>query len=484
MTVVVAFVVLAWVVLAIRRGKYGRILLATRDSQAACATLGFSTTLTRIAVFSASAGLAGVAGVLFAGMQTHVGTLDFYFFKSLPLLLFAIVFGSRRSPACWPAAWSTVLPPVPITPRQPDEHRLHRAVHRDPAAGQQPERPGRPAFERGRRLRLLRAAGPRGPGGLPASAVSGAWRLPLALLEIEDVLVRFGGVVAVNGATFEVPESSRHRPDGPQRRRQDDAVQRHHRAAGADQRAGALRRPATSPRCTPGSAPLAGIGRTFQRLEVFGSLSVATTSRWPPRCAASSTPGGPRRAARPGRPARLRQRHRRLRADRHRPAHRARPGAGRATRGCCCSTSRRAGSARPRPRTSRVLVRSLAEDDGPLGPHRRARRRARPRPVLHDPRARLRHHHRQRDAGADPVRPAGPGRLPRRRRGRRTPSRRSALTTATVTPESRRRQRPRRHRPHRRLRPHRGAARCHASRSRAAASSLCSAPTVPARPPR
>jgi branched-chain amino acid transport system permease protein len=93
MAVVVAFVVMGWVVLTIRRGKYGRILLATRDSQAACATLGFSTTMTRIAVFAMSAGLAGVGGVFFAGMRHTVGTLDFYYFKNLPLLLFATVFG-------------------------------------------------------------------------------------------------------------------------------------------------------------------------------------------------------------------------------------------------------------------------------------------------------------------------------------------------------------------------------------------------------
>jgi branched-chain amino acid transport system permease protein len=93
MAVVVAFVVMGWIVLAIRRGKYGRILLATRDSQAACATLGFSTTMTRVAVFAVSAGLAGVAGVLFAGMRSTVGTLDFFFFQNLPLLLFATVFG-------------------------------------------------------------------------------------------------------------------------------------------------------------------------------------------------------------------------------------------------------------------------------------------------------------------------------------------------------------------------------------------------------
>jgi branched-chain amino acid transport system permease protein len=93
MAVIVMFVVTALVVLSIRRGKYGRILLATRDSQAACATLGFSTTATRVAVFAMSAGLAGVAGVMYGGMRGTITTYDFLFFKSLPLLLFATVLG-------------------------------------------------------------------------------------------------------------------------------------------------------------------------------------------------------------------------------------------------------------------------------------------------------------------------------------------------------------------------------------------------------
>jgi branched-chain amino acid transport system permease protein len=93
MAVAVTFVLTAMVVLAIRRGKYGRFLLASRDSQAACATLGFSTTTVRVLVFGVSAGLAGVAGVLYTGMRVSVGSEDFTFFKSLPLLLFAAVAG-------------------------------------------------------------------------------------------------------------------------------------------------------------------------------------------------------------------------------------------------------------------------------------------------------------------------------------------------------------------------------------------------------
>ena len=93
LVVAAAFVVMSVVVLSIRRGKYGRILLATRDSEAACATLGFNTRAVRVLVFGVSAGLAGVAGAFYAGMHVSISTQDFFFFKSLPLLLFAVVGG-------------------------------------------------------------------------------------------------------------------------------------------------------------------------------------------------------------------------------------------------------------------------------------------------------------------------------------------------------------------------------------------------------
>lgn len=91
--VAVAFVAMALVVLRVRRSRFGRFLLAIRDSQMACGTLGLSITLTRVRVFMISAGLAGVAGAFFGGMRVSVGASDFTMFASLPLLLFAVVGG-------------------------------------------------------------------------------------------------------------------------------------------------------------------------------------------------------------------------------------------------------------------------------------------------------------------------------------------------------------------------------------------------------
>jgi branched-chain amino acid transport system ATP-binding protein len=100
----------------------------------------------------------------------------------------------------------------------------------------------------------------------------------LALLEVEDVHVRFGGVVAVNGASFDVPEHSvigLMGPNGAGKTTVFNVI-----TGLQTPTAGAVRfdgRDIT--KLHPRQRALAGIGRTFQRLEVFGSLSVADNIR-------------------------------------------------------------------------------------------------------------------------------------------------------------------------------------------------------------
>jgi len=83
----------AVLVLALRRGRLGRMLIALRDSQAACATLGLDMRWFRVGLFAASAGIAGLAGSLYAGLRGTVGSADFTFDKSLLVLLVAVVWG-------------------------------------------------------------------------------------------------------------------------------------------------------------------------------------------------------------------------------------------------------------------------------------------------------------------------------------------------------------------------------------------------------
>ena len=100
----------------------------------------------------------------------------------------------------------------------------------------------------------------------------------MALLEVEDVHVRFGGVVAVNGASLDVPESSvigLMGPNGAGKTTLFNVI-----TGLQAPTSGAVRfdgRDIT--KLHPRLRALAGIGRTFQRLEVFGSLSVADNIR-------------------------------------------------------------------------------------------------------------------------------------------------------------------------------------------------------------
>jgi branched-chain amino acid transport system permease protein len=89
----VIFVGVSFLVLAVRRGRYGRQLAALNDSPAACATLGVNINVTKLAVFAGSAGLAGFAGALFGGLRGQVGPNDFAALASLTLLLMLRVGG-------------------------------------------------------------------------------------------------------------------------------------------------------------------------------------------------------------------------------------------------------------------------------------------------------------------------------------------------------------------------------------------------------
>ncbi len=91
-------------VLALRRGVFGRRLLALNDSPAACATVGLNVRRTRLAVFALSAGLAGLGGALYGGLQGPVSADDFQVLVSLISCCSSSSGGCARRPErCSPA---------------------------------------------------------------------------------------------------------------------------------------------------------------------------------------------------------------------------------------------------------------------------------------------------------------------------------------------------------------------------------------------
>jgi branched-chain amino acid transport system permease protein len=89
----IVFVLVAIGVLALRRGPFGRVLIAMRDSPAACGTLGLNQRWFRVGLFGMSAAIAGLAGGLLAGLRQTVDALGFQAFEGLLLLLLAVVCG-------------------------------------------------------------------------------------------------------------------------------------------------------------------------------------------------------------------------------------------------------------------------------------------------------------------------------------------------------------------------------------------------------
>jgi branched-chain amino acid transport system permease protein len=80
---------IAW----LRRGRFGRALIALRDSEAAYATLGGNLLMTKVAVFALSAGIAGLGGAIYGMQQQSIIAIEFNFVAGLPLFLVAVIGG-------------------------------------------------------------------------------------------------------------------------------------------------------------------------------------------------------------------------------------------------------------------------------------------------------------------------------------------------------------------------------------------------------
>ncbi|UGQ13200.1 ABC transporter permease [Yinghuangia sp. ASG 101] len=78
---------------ALRRSRFGRRLIASRDSEAAYATLGGNLLISRVLVFAFSAGIAGLGGAVYGMQQRSVTPEQFNLVAGLPLFLIAVVAG-------------------------------------------------------------------------------------------------------------------------------------------------------------------------------------------------------------------------------------------------------------------------------------------------------------------------------------------------------------------------------------------------------
>ena len=97
--------------------------------------MGQNVKLTRVAVFAVSGGMAGLAGVLYGGLNGSLAGTDFEFLFSLILLLVLAIWGVRT-------VSGALLAGISYRAAQPGDHddldRMVRQTARQPARGSRP----------------------------------------------------------------------------------------------------------------------------------------------------------------------------------------------------------------------------------------------------------------------------------------------------------------------------------------------------------
>ena len=263
------FGVMAVGVIALRRSAYGRRLVALRDSEAACATLGVNLMALKLSVFGLSAAMAGLRrrdARDAAGDRGHAGLHD-----AARVADRAARGRGRRLDRRGRTDRRVQLHPVPdhhrhvrllvaalaraarARPPRARRSRRTRAVRRS-ASGSCSRRCSRGARTRARTLQGRDPAAP-GEDGPTAGAGrrrghperrrrrhgphpsrhrrrSAPRRRPdMALLDITEIAISFGGLQAFERGHPRRRARPRDRAHRTERRRQDDAVQHHHRTA-------------------------------------------------------------------------------------------------------------------------------------------------------------------------------------------------------------------------------------------------------------
>jgi branched-chain amino acid transport system permease protein len=109
----VVFALAAIAVGAMRRGKFGRRLVALQDSPVASTTVGAGIARSKLLVFAGSAAMAGVAGALWTGIAGSASAQEFQFLASISLFVGLTLAGSRMLSSALLAglglAWAPVI---------------------------------------------------------------------------------------------------------------------------------------------------------------------------------------------------------------------------------------------------------------------------------------------------------------------------------------------------------------------------------------
>jgi len=261
----------------LRRGRAGRRLVAVRSNERAAAALGISVFGAKLYAFGLSAAIAGIGGVLIVFRRpTAVFLPTFSIFESIFVVIYAViggigfVLGSAIGGAIAPGAFATSIFGDVFNDTESVQVALGFILLAvlllvPDGLASLPGRVANVARARARRPAASRTV-------LPADVA----REPVrpATLELRGVSVRFGGVVALDRVSITVRPGEVVGLIGPNKTTCIDAATGFVRSTGE-----ILLEGVRVDRWSPRRRAVAGIGRSFQTLELFESLTVLENLR-------------------------------------------------------------------------------------------------------------------------------------------------------------------------------------------------------------
>ena len=274
--VLAVFVVTSLVLTLIQRSRLGRMLNGMAEAPTAVAALGLTTSVSRILVFCVSSFFAGIAGVLYAATFGYAVSTDNFYIPFTSLILLAML---AIAPFAEP--WYALVPAVGIViPGYITG--THTSQWLNVVFGVSAVliamQGSHPPMSARLRAFLDRFASPRRP---PRIAAVASALVPAAArsaggttgLVVRGLSVRFGGLVAVDGLSLEAPlgrTTGLIGPNGAGKTTTFDAC------SGLNRRyqGQVLLDGRDLSRSSPPARGRAGLGRTFQRMQLGDSLTV------------------------------------------------------------------------------------------------------------------------------------------------------------------------------------------------------------------
>ena len=297
-----------WMTANIASSRFGRALVAIRDAEVAAEASGIAKPRLLVAVFLFAGALGGVAGGLFASLQSYI-TPDAFTFEMSVLFFIAILIGGRGS-ILGPALGTIVLTALPefAAPLVQWSTFLYAALLLVIVL----VIPGGIAdlldYKNRRPLEQHREIVPR-PELL--GRVLGA-KAGSSVITLNNIALHFGGVRAIDGLDLEIRSGRGARPDRAQRQRQDHDAERDLGLLPARTRALARRRrPAVRPAARarrlshrphlPDAAPgrrRLGAGERHDRRHRSTARAASPNRCWPCRAIAATRSSCARRRCR------------------------------------------------------------------------------------------------------------------------------------------------------------------------------------------